>query len=173
MFFHAFRYLPYISLSQHEMVLLSTSYSWETDNHDAPVMCKNRHYFSFTRPQRGWSTSASHVEVLQSCREPLLPCSFFRGQWTTGGLFCSNKWQKHRRASPTAQTRSQPLPVLSLLIPHWPRPVTWLNSRPRGLVRSTSQEITAAVWIYCSTVGVKNWDPELNRTHSYFPTTPR
>ena len=173
MFFHAFRYLPYISLSQHEMVLLSTSYSWETDNHDAPVMCKNRHYFSFTRPQRGWSTSASHVEVLQSRREPLLPCSFFRGQWTTGGLFCSNKWQKHRRASPTAQTRSQPLPVLSLLIPHWPRPVTWLNSRPRGLVRSTSQEITAAVWISCSTVGVKNWDPELNRTHSYFPTIPR
>ena len=153
MFFHAFKYLLDISLSQHEMIFLSTSYSWETDNHDAPVMCKNRHHFSFTRPQHSWSTSASHMEVLRSRREPLLPCTFFWGQWTTGSLFCSNKWQKHRRASPTTQTHSQPLPVSSLLISHWPRPVTWLNSRPRGLVRSTSQEITATVWIYCSRVG--------------------
>ena len=111
--------------------------------------------------------SHSHVHSLAGallhptwkfCRsrgEPLLPCTFFWGQWTTGSLFCSNKWQKHRRASPTAQTRSQPLPVLGLLISQWPGPVTWLNSRPRGLVHSTSQEITAAVWIHCSIVGCR------------------
>lgn len=79
MFFHAFRYLPYISLSQHEMILLSTGYSWETDNRDAPVTCKNRLHFSFTRLQLGWSTSASHMEVLQVTWGASAPMYIFSG----------------------------------------------------------------------------------------------
>ena len=79
MFFHAFRYLPYISLSQHEMIFLSTGYSWETDNRDAPGTCKSRHHFSFTRPQLGWSTFASHMEVLQVTWGASAPMYIFLG----------------------------------------------------------------------------------------------
>lgn len=81
------------------------------------------------------------------CREPLLPCTFFRPMdyWRFILLKQMAKAQKGKPCR--SNTVSQPLPVSSLLISHWPRPVTWLNSRPRGLVRSISQEITAAVWI--------------------------
>lgn len=76
---HAFRCLPYSSLSPYEMILLSTSYSCETDNRDASMTCKNRHHFSFMCLQLGWSSLSPIWKFRGSCREALLPCLIFLG----------------------------------------------------------------------------------------------
>lgn len=80
--------------------------------------------------------SAAWLEQLcpkwKICRSPRvaqIPVFHFSGaSGLPEVLFHLRRWQKHKKASPTAQAHSRPVHVSSLLMSHWPKP----SSRSKG-----------------------------------------